>query len=170
MKLIALLNPENVSEGEVDKYRVREAVRAVVVDKDGLVALLRVNGESYYKLPGGGIEEGEDEIVALNRERREEIGCSVEIVSELGLVVEYRRIFKLKQTSYCYLARVNGEKGASAFTDCEKGKGFEPIWMKFDEALGKLKSCKATSVEGASYIVPRDIAILTEYLLSNSHE
>jgi 8-oxo-dGTP pyrophosphatase MutT (NUDIX family) len=96
MKLIKIINPENVSEEEVKGYRTREAGRAVVFDDEGKVALLSVSKENYYKLPGGGVEEGEDKITALHRECQEEIGCDVEIVNELGFIVEYRKIFTLK--------------------------------------------------------------------------
>ena len=47
MKLIKIINPENVSDREVKNYRVCEAGRAVVMDNDGLIALLYVAKESY---------------------------------------------------------------------------------------------------------------------------
>ena len=98
MKTIKLINPENVSEEEVKKYRVREAGRAVVVDENGMIALLHVTKENYYKLPGGGIEDTEDKMIALKRECKEEIGCDVEVIGEVGTIVEYRKICTLKQT------------------------------------------------------------------------
>ena len=162
MKLLKTINPENVSEEEVKSYRTREAGRAVVFDKDGNVALLHVTNENYYKLPGGGIEEGEDKIIALYRECQEEIGCDVEIIKEIGYIIEYRKIFTLKQTSYCYLAKVKGEKGIPDFTDSEKEKGFEIVWLSYDQAIRVLNESKAGSVEGGSYIVPRDLAFLKE--------
>lgn len=162
MKLIKIINPENISEEEVRSYRTREAGRAVVIDGDNKVALLHVTKEKYYKLPGGGIEEGEDKITALYRECQEEIGCDVEIIKEIGSIVEYRKIFTLKQTSYCYLAKVKGEKGNPDFTESEKEKGFEVVWLSYEEAIKVLNSSKAVSVEGCSYIVPRDIAFIEE--------
>ena len=160
MKIIKLINPENVSEEEVKKYRIREAGRAVVVDENGMVALLHVTKESYYKLPGGGIEESEDKIIALKRECQEEIGCDVEVLEEIGIIVEYRKIFNLKQTSHCYLAKVKGEKGNPDFTDDEKENGFEQVWLPYDEALKVLSENIATNTEGRDYIVPRDTAFL----------
>lgn len=162
MKLIKLINPENVSKEEIKNYRVREAGRAVVIDKDGMIALLHVTKESYYKLPGGGIEEMENKMVALVRECKEEIGCDVEVVGEIGIIVEYRKIFNLKQTSYCYLAKVKGEKGKPDFTDDEKENGFEQVWLPYDEALKVLSESKAINIEGSAYIVPRDTVFLQE--------
>lgn len=162
MKLIKIINPEDVSEEEVQSYRTREAGRAVVFDDDNKVALLHVTKENYYKLPGGGIEDGEDKISALYRECQEEIGCDIDIINELGFIVEYRKIFTLKQTSYCYLAKVKGPKGKPDFTDSEKEKGFEVVWLSYEEAIRVLNESKAVSIEGGSYIVPRDIAFIEE--------
>ena len=55
---------------------IRTAVRALVIDHDNHVLMVRLdfpNG-SWWVLPGGGIEPGEDEITALHRELREEVG------------------------------------------------------------------------------------------------
>lgn len=162
MKQLRLINPENVSEKEVKDYSVREAVRAIVVDENRRIALLHVSRKNYYKLPGGGIENIENKMKALERECQEEIGCDIEVISEIGSIVEYRKMFSLKQISYCYLAKVKGRKGISDFTDSEKENGFEQVWLSFNKALKILTECKALGVEGRDYIVPRDTAFLEE--------
>ncbi len=163
MRELLLLNPEVASAEEVSPYPVREAARAVVLDGEGRIALLHVSHDGYYKLPGGGIDEGENKEEALRRECREEIGCEIEIISELGTVTEYRKFLNLKQISYCYLARSVGEKRAPQFTEHEKERGFQaPVWVSFGEALRLLENSLAKTLEGRQYIVPRDIAILNE--------
>ena len=162
MEQLLLLNPEYASEEEAAQYPVREAARAIVLDADKNVALLRVANKNYYKLPGGGIENGEDRTAALQRECMEEIGCSVEIVGEVGSVVEYRKMFGIKQISYCYVARVKGEKGTPALTPEELSAGFEPVWIPYDEAVRLMSTSGAAGVEGRDYIVPRDTLLLRE--------
>lgn len=162
MKQLTLINPENVSENEVKSYPERVAVRAVVIDENKLIALLHVSSEEYYKLPGGGIKSSEDQITALRRECKEEIGCDIEVVQEIGVIVEYRKIFHLTQISYCYLAKINGEKGTSNFTIEEIAGGFEQVWLPYEKALQAIARSKATSIEGSSYIVPRDLIFLQE--------
>ena len=135
MKHLTIINPENVIDEEVKGYQTRVAARAIVFDENNLIALLHVSKEKYYKLPGGGIEELEDYKKALARECLEEIGSSVDIVSELGSIVEYRKIFNLKQISYCYLAKLKGKKGVPVFTKEELEKGFKPVWLSYEEAL-----------------------------------
>lgn len=162
MKELAIINPENVSEEEALSYRVREAARAVVFDANGKIALLHVTKKNYYKLPGGGLDEGEDVMTALRRECQEEIGCDVEVIGEIGSIIEYRKIFTLKQTSYCYVAKVVGEKGAPSFTGSEVEDGFKEVWLSYDDAERALAGSRATDYEGSAYIVQRDAILLKE--------
>jgi len=160
MKLIKILNPENASEKEVEKFRVRQAARAIVYDKDQNVAILNVSKQNYHKLPGGGVEEGEDLYSALKRECKEELGCDVEIYGEVGQIIEYRKIFNLKQISSCYLVRVIGEKGSPSFTEEEIENGFQIQWLPLKKAILILNSDLPLNDEGKLYIVPRDKTFL----------
>ena len=124
MKLLAVVNPENAVEEEISKFKLRQAARAVVFDRDGRVALLNVSKKNYHKLPGGGIEAGESVLDALKRECREEIGCEIEVMGEIGEIVEYLKMFNINQTSFCYMAKLVGEKGEPAFMPDEIEDGF----------------------------------------------
>jgi 8-oxo-dGTP pyrophosphatase MutT (NUDIX family) len=165
MKEILLLNPENVSEQEVSTYKVHESSRAVVVDDQGQIALLYVSRDGYYKLPGGGFEGAEDALTALARECREEIGCEVEVMGELGIIVEYRKKFALKQFSYCYVARVVGEKKAPEFDAGEIRDGFMLEWLSYGEAIEAIEKSSRVSYEGGLYIIPRD-----RFIIENARE
>jgi 8-oxo-dGTP diphosphatase len=162
MKQLAIINPENVTDEEANGYSTRDAARAVVFDENKFVALLYVSEEKYYKLPGGGIDDLEDIEKALHRECLEEIGSDIDVVTEIGSIVEYRKIFNLKQSSFCYLAKIKGKKGVSNFTEEELKKGFRPVWLAYEEALKDLSNNIATSFEGKNYIVPRDVTFLKE--------
>lgn len=160
MKQLATINPEDVSDKELEVYQVREAARAVITDHEGKIALLHVPKYQHYKTPGGGIEVGEDPITALKRECLEEAGCAIDDIEELGIITEYRKIFALKQISYCYTARVIGQKGLPHFTEDELEKGFTLIWLPLDQAIHAVESSKPLGVEGGKYIVPREELIL----------
>jgi 8-oxo-dGTP diphosphatase len=56
--------------------RIREAVRALVVDADQRVLLVRFEfpTATRWALPGGGLEPGESHVDALHRELEEEVG------------------------------------------------------------------------------------------------
>ncbi len=161
MAIQVLRNPENVPAAEAAGYTTREAVRAVVFDAEGKVALLHVTKFGYHKLPGGGIEKGESKEEALKRECLEEIGCNIEIGEYLGELVEYRRELRLNQTSFCYVAKVVGEKGGQHLEQGEIDEGHDLGWYNLEDALNLLQSEHPTDYEGP-FIVARDIAFLTE--------
>ena len=49
-----------------------------IIKQDDKFLIMRVNKTSYYHIPGGHIEIGEDSKQALIREIKEEIGCDVQ--------------------------------------------------------------------------------------------
>ena len=140
MKIIKIIrdNDFGLNIPDPQTHEERSAAREIVFDSEKRVALLHATKKSYHKLPGGGIEEGEDTETALKRELLEEIGCLVENIRELGIIEEYRNDLKLHQVSYCFIADLVGEKGE---TNLEEGKiadGFEPEWMSLSDATRTL--------------------------------
>jgi 8-oxo-dGTP diphosphatase len=74
----------------VPELRIREAVRAVVLDPDDRVLLVRLEFPHWtgWAMPGGGVDEGETDGAALRRELAEEAGLDG---FELGPIVWTRR-------------------------------------------------------------------------------
>jgi 8-oxo-dGTP pyrophosphatase MutT (NUDIX family) len=64
---------------DADALRIREAVRAIVLDPDDRILLVQfrfpATGE-HWALPGGGLEPGESDHQALHRELTEEVGLT----------------------------------------------------------------------------------------------
>ncbi|MDP2593176.1 MAG: NUDIX domain-containing protein [bacterium] len=161
MKIIATINPGNISPEDAESYTRRTATRAVLFDNEGKIAFLKVGKHNYHKLPGGGVEQGEDFHTGLKREIREEVGCDIEIGEEIGKVVEYKDHFKLLQESYVFFGKIIGEKGEPEFDDFERERGFELLWVSLDEALEVLKTDSPDRPEGQS-IIKRERLILEE--------
>lgn len=162
MKLLESIEfDEVVPPGE--KPQTRKTARAVLFDADSKIAILFVSKLNYHKLPGGGTEAGEDEITALRRECREEVGCEIEVIGELGIITEFKKRWNLHQESSCYLARVVGGKGTPHFQADEITDGFELKWMDLQEALDQIASEKPDDYEG-KFIVKRDSRYLKEAL------
>ncbi len=161
MKLIKTIQFKDLKSEDTDKFKIRRAARAVVFDNEKNIGILYVGKYNYHKLPGGGLEGDESIDKALQRECLEEIGCSVEIFGELGEIVEYRDKWSLKQSSYCYLANVVGEKGMSDFTQKEIDNRFEIKWMSLKGAIRLFENDKPEGYEGR-FIQKRDSSFLKE--------
>lgn len=139
----------------------KRAARAVVVsrEEDGLkVAIISVRGGEYFKIPGGGIEEGETEEQAAIREAKEETGSDVAIIKEIG-----RSSFTdengVLHSSVCFLARKENN-GDVSFNDWEKSNDFSISWVSLDEAKELFESSRTNDFFG-SKINERDRLFLT---------
>jgi ADP-ribose pyrophosphatase YjhB (NUDIX family) len=152
--------PEINSLPQIDHWP-REAARAVVFDGENDIAILEVGIHNNHKLPGGGIEKGEGPIEALHREMREEIGCEIEIIGEVGSIDEKRDADNFLQINYCFLARVAGEKGLPEFDQYEIERGFRLKWMTIDEAIKTFETDESDDQIG-QFITARDLIFLKE--------
>jgi 8-oxo-dGTP pyrophosphatase MutT (NUDIX family) len=164
MKILKTIRDEDFgcqASGPID-YRDRVAARAVVFDHNKKVALLHVTKNNYHKLPGGGVEEGESLEQGLRREILEEVGCQIKNIREVGIVEEYRNEFKLKQTSYCYIADVEGEIGAQKLEQGEIDEGHDLEWVGLDEAIKLLEKEKEVRNYEGKYIRQRDEIVLKQ--------
>jgi G:T/U-mismatch repair DNA glycosylase len=92
----------------------RQAVRALVVDRDGRVLLVQyrrpVGDDTWWGTPGGGIEPGESHEQALVRELREEIGLEgfelgAQLFEHVGEFPWARRLFRQVNTTYVVRVR-----------------------------------------------------------------
>jgi len=120
---------------ETSGWDHRKSARAVVIDQEGKIVLLYAKTFQLPKLPGGGVEEGEDLEQALKRECKEELGCEVEVLGEVGSTLEYREVRKMTNESFCFFVRVLGEKGEPTFTTKELNEGLEILWVPIEEAV-----------------------------------
>ena len=143
--------------------RLRTGIRALVLDPDERIALVRFDFPhvSVWAAPGGGVEEGEDDAATLARELREELG--LELVEPLGTCVWVRtHVFPMSggfdgQTERYYVIRVPAFEIAPRFTTEElraEGVGEVRWWT-----LGELDA--ASDVRFA----PRRLPLLLRELL-----
>lgn len=142
----------------------RRAARAVLHNSYGQVAVMYFSTNGSYKLPGGGIDEGEEIIDALHREVREETGYTITNTRELGLVEEKCHYNGMHQISYCFTAETVDFVGAD-LTEGEAADGMELVWLDtIDDAISAIKGAPAIDVgdngAGLHMMKLRDIAIL----------
>jgi len=119
----------------------RLAVRGIIF-LDGKL-LLTENRYGEVKLPGGGVEAGEDDAAALIREVREETGYAVARASirpfgeieERRLSAEGDRIWH--QLSRLYVCAVSGEPGPCRYSAAERRARFRPVLYTLEQAIQK---------------------------------
>jgi len=134
------ISPEDIAPDGDNTLMTRHAARGIVVKND---AILLIYTERYhdYSLPGGGIDEGEDAIVGLVRELKEETGAQgVRDVQAFARYDEYRPWYKadvdiIHMISYCYTCNIDDELGETALEAHEVSNGMKPVWMNIHEAI-----------------------------------
>ena len=162
MNKIAELNPLKTPISEYKKFKVRNAVRAIILDDQKNIALVHVSCGDYYKIPGGGVDSGEDKILALKRECLEEAGVEITNIQELGFIKEINGIVNLMQNSFCYVVNIFGDKKIPEFTKKEIEKGFSLKWIPSSEAI-KIMTETETIGNFEKHMKKRDILFVKEF-------
>jgi 8-oxo-dGTP pyrophosphatase MutT (NUDIX family) len=123
---------------------LRKTSRVALFDEHNNVALHYYSTNGGYFMIGGGVEDGESIEDALIREVKEEVGCKIKNVKELGIIIEHGvgKEIKHTQENYCFIAEVDGENGTPQFTEQEIAWGIQLVWFKMDEAIEKIKLLK----------------------------
>lgn len=162
MNLLATLNDKLLGlDGEIEDCpeKNRQASRCIIFNEQNEIALIYTQKHGHHKLPGGGIEEGEDWKESLKREAIEEAGCEVEIGESVGKIIEERNQHRFRQVSYCAFAKLTGLT-ARKLTDLEISEGYElPVWMPLEKAVATMKKDKPKTYIG-HHMHARDLIFL----------
>lgn len=118
----------------------RTAVRAIIIEEEKILMVRSTLG--YYKLPGGGVEEGESLKEALTREVTEETGyINFIIKEEIGIVAEQRpdhasREFHFHMVSHHFICELNNEETVEqSLIGYEMEEGYQPVWVPIQDVF-----------------------------------
>ena len=148
----------------IDNKFTRKATRAIVLKGEEILVLFT---ERYhdYSLPGGGIDEGEENIPGLIRELREETGAhNVSNIKEFGCYEEYRNWYKndfdvIHMLSYCYTCDIDAELLTPELESHEIQNGMTPVWKNIHQAIAhneeviRNSSKKGLSIERETFLL-----------------
>jgi len=155
----------------VNPPRLRQAVRALLLDEDDHVLLVRFDWAGldipggFWACPGGGLDPGETHEAALRRELAEELG--LEAFEILGAVWHLTRLFPMNdfdgQTDVTYLVRAPRFE-PSPRVDLVAENVHDVRWFSPDDLA-----------RGDVTLSPRDLAeqltrVLTEGVPESPHE
>lgn len=165
MKLLAKITDSNFKlKKKKCVFRKRKATRGLLFDK-GKIALMYIGSMDCYSLPGGGVEKNETIRNGLIREMKEETGCKVEIIKELGKIHEQRTQYVghgLDQTSYGFLVKLI-KKGKPKFTKEEIESKTKIKWVSIKKVISILEK-KKTIDYSSKFINKRTLIFVKEAL------
>lgn len=164
MKQLLSIKPDDVgavSDTNVE-FKERRTARAVMLNDSGGIYLVHMKTRDYYKLPGGGIDQGEDIETALHRELIEECGTDGEITGEVGSIEEFRDFSATHQISYCYIVRQKGEHTPPNYEQSEQDDGAEVVTVRnIDEAIALIENSSPVDDE-CRFMQHRDSVLTRE--------
>ena len=151
----------------------RHAARGIVLRGDNIL-LLYTRHYDDFSLPGGGIDEGEDNVTGLVRELQEETGAQgIRNVEAFARYDEYRPWHKpgadiIYMISYCYICEIDDELGETALEFHEVSNGMAPRWMNIYTAIAHNEDVIAGSDKKGLSIVRETflLKVIAEKLLA----
>ena len=164
MKLLKeLTHPELTSRN--GRVLRRHAARGIVLRGDQIL-LLFTERYNDFSLPGGGIDEGEDIILALKRELEEETGArDIQVKEHYGFIEEYRPHWKpqfdlMHMTSHFFLCDVAPKLADSRMESYEVANGMKPVWVSVSEAVNHNRQVMVRQEETMGQSIQRETFML----------
>jgi len=160
----------NLPSKELSNPIIRYASRGILLDDNNQIAIINKKVKNEYKLPGGGMEEGENKEEAFLRELYEETGCLAEITDFLGITIEEKNQTNFKQISYVFVGRVIKKTSKLHLTKKEKNEKTNVLWTSINEGLKLIKNSEKELIGSvydnlykSLFMVRRDSRILEYY-------
>lgn len=129
----------------------RHAIRGIIKNKDGKLAMIQSQKYGELKFPGGGMEPNETEQETLLREVAEETGLHVlaESISYYGQVIERKKAFIEKdsifemQSKYYYCCVDEVHIGLQNLDEYEEKLGYQLVWISCEDAIQQMEKVKS---------------------------
>lgn len=142
----------------------RNIARAIVYDENGIFYFVRAERDDDFgkatliETAGGGVEAGEELQTAIQREQKEELGVSVEIVFKIGVVSDYYNPIHRHNINNYFLCKVKsfGEKNLTQ--DEIDSFHLSTLQLSYEEAVREYENRKNTRL--GTLVANRELPIL----------
>ena len=144
----------------------REIVRAIVFDEAGYFYFVRAERDDDFgkatliETSGGGVEKGEDLLAAIERELKEELGASVEVLCKIGVVSDYYNLIHRHNINNYYLCKAISFGEKNLMPDEIEEFHLSTLKMTYEEAIREYERCTCTEI--GRLVANRELPILRQ--------
>lgn len=142
----------------------RNIVRAIVYDENRMFYFVRaVRDDDFGKATlietsGGGVENGEDLITAVQRELKEELGVFVDVVCKIGIVSDYYNLIHRHNINNYFLCKIKSFGQKNLTQDEIEKFHLSTLKMSYEEAVIEYDNRKNSKL--GTLIANRELPVL----------
>ena len=142
----------------------RNIVRAIVYDENRMLYFVRaVRDDEFGKATlietsGGGVENGEDLITAVQRELKEELGVFVDVVCKIGIVSDYYNLIHRHNINNYFLCKIKSFGQKNLTQDEIEKFHLSTLKMSYEEAIIEYENRKNSKL--GTLIANRELPVL----------
>ena len=142
----------------------RNIVRAIVYDENRMFYFVRaVRDDEFGKATlietsGGGVENGEDLITAIQRELKEELGVYVDVVCKIGIVSDYYNLIHRHNINNYFLCKIKSFGQKNLTQDEIQKFHLSTLKMSYEEAVIEYENRKNSKL--GTLIANRELPVL----------
>lgn len=151
-----------------DSYAIRDTVKVVIVNPSDQIVIF-----DTATLPGGGVDQYENDEAALKRECMEELGMSIKDIKQVCIVEQYRDFLQRHYLVRGYMASLDGDISEPTSTDAAE-LDRKILWLSPQQALDYMtkvlrdvssdKKLKDDALQGRLYNIATAKIIVTQAL------
>ena len=142
----------------------RNIARAIVYDESGQFYFVRAQRDDDFgkatliETAGGGVEDGEDLLTAIQRELKEELGVTVTIICKIGVVSDYYNLIHRHNINNYFLCKVESFGDKNLTEDEINSCHLSTLKLSYEEAVKEYKDRANTKI--GKLVANRELPVL----------